>query len=43
MAKFMPKEMRQIGTEMHRSATQFALIAQFSSLFGLLIGSFCIG
>ncbi len=28
MAKFMPKEMRQIGTEMHRSATQFALIAQ---------------
>ena len=28
MAKFMSQEMRQIGTEMHRSATQFALVAE---------------
>ena len=28
MAKFMPEEMRQIGNEMHRSASQFALVAE---------------
>jgi hypothetical protein len=28
MAKFMPEEMRQTGTSMHRAASQFALKAQ---------------
>jgi hypothetical protein len=28
MAKFMPEEMRQAGTNMHRAASQFALKAQ---------------
>jgi hypothetical protein len=28
MAKFMPKDMRQAGTNMHRAASQFALKAQ---------------
>lgn len=32
MAKFMPEEMRQIGTEMHRSASQFALVAEQGDL-----------
>ncbi len=28
MAKFMPEQMRQIGTSMHRAASRFALVAQ---------------
>lgn len=32
MAKFMPEEMRQIGTEMHRAATKFSLVAEQGDL-----------
>lgn len=28
MAKFMPQDMRQVGTNMHRAASRFALKAQ---------------
>ena len=28
MAKFMPEQMRQIGTSMHKAASRFALVAQ---------------
>jgi len=36
MATFMPKEMQSIGTKMHRSASQFAVIAQESAVDGNL-------
>ncbi|WP_455209675.1 hypothetical protein [Kaarinaea lacus] len=36
MATFMPKEMQSIGTQMHRSASQFAVIAQESAVDGNL-------
>ena len=32
MARFMPEEMRNIGTRMHRAASRFALIAQEGDL-----------
>jgi len=32
MARFMPEGMRQLGTEMHRSASQFALVAEEGEL-----------
>jgi cytochrome c556 len=34
MAPFMPKQMQEIGTEMHRLASQFAAIAQESAVDG---------
>jgi len=34
MAPFMPKPMQDIGTQMHRAASQFALTAQESSADG---------
>jgi hypothetical protein len=34
MAKFMPDKMQTIGTEMHRSASRFAVIAQESAVAG---------
>ena len=33
MAKFMPEEMRKIGTGMHKAASRFALKAQEGELF----------
>lgn len=36
MAPFMPKPMQAIGTQMHRSASQFALVAQESGVDGNL-------
>ena len=36
MASFMPKEMQNIGTQMHRSASQFAVVAQESAVDGNL-------
>ena len=32
MAPYMPKQMQEIGTQMHKSASQFALAAQESSV-----------
>ncbi len=32
MAKFMPEGMRKAGTEMHRAASRFALVAQEGDL-----------
>ena len=37
MAKFMPEKMQSIGSEMHRSASRFAVIAQQSAVSGDLI------
>ncbi len=34
MAPFMPKQMQDIGTQMHKAASQFALVAQDSSADG---------
>ena len=34
MAPFMPKPMQDIGTQMHKAASQFALVAQESSADG---------
>lgn len=34
MAPFMPKPMQDIGTQMHKAASQFALVAQDSSADG---------
>jgi hypothetical protein len=34
MATFMPQQMQSIGTEMHHSASQFAIIAQESAVNG---------
>lgn len=34
MAPFMPKEMQDIGTQMHRAASQFAVVAQESAVDG---------
>ena len=34
MAKFMPDNMQSIGTEMHRAASRFALVAQQSAVNG---------
>jgi ABC-type microcin C transport system permease subunit YejE len=34
MAPYMPKAMQKIGTQMHRAASQFALIAQESAVDG---------
>lgn len=34
MAPYMPEPMRQIGTQMHRAASQFAIIAQEASVDG---------
>lgn len=34
MAPFMPKPMQDIGTQMHKAASQFALVAQESSVDG---------
>ncbi|NJO14716.1 MAG: hypothetical protein HC877_02925 [Thioploca sp.] len=34
MAPYMPKEMQAIGTQMHRAASQFAIIAQDSAVDG---------
>ena len=34
MAPFMPKAMQEIGTQMHRAASRFALVAQESSADG---------
>lgn len=34
MAPFMPKSMQDIGTQMHKAASQFALVAQDSSADG---------
>lgn len=34
MAAFMPKPMQDIGTQMHKAASQFALVAQDSSADG---------
>ena len=34
MAKFMPDTMQNIGTEMHRAASRFALVAQQSAVNG---------
>jgi Cytochrome C' len=34
VAKFMPKGMQELGTSMHRSASQFAAVAQTSSVTG---------
>ena len=34
MAPFMPKSMQDIGTQMHKAASQFALVAQESSADG---------
>ena len=34
LASFMPEEMQNIGTAMHRSASQFAVIAQQSAVDG---------
>ena len=32
MAPYMPESMRQIGTQMHRAASQFAIVAQEASV-----------
>ena len=34
MAPYMPKEMQEIGTQMHRAASQFAVVAQESAVDG---------
>lgn len=34
MAPFMPKQMQEIGTQMHREASRFAVIAQESAVDG---------
>jgi len=34
MAPYMPKEMQDIGTQMHRAASQFALVAQEAGAVG---------
>jgi hypothetical protein len=34
MAAYMPKPMQEIGTQMHKAASQFALIAQESAVDG---------
>ncbi|BAP58211.1 hypothetical protein THII_3914 [Thioploca ingrica] len=34
MAPYMPKKMQAIGTQMHRAASQFAIIAQDSAVDG---------
>jgi hypothetical protein len=34
MAPFMPKPMQEIGTQMHKAASQFSLIAQESAVDG---------
>ncbi len=34
MAPFMPKQMQQIGSQMHQSASRFALLAQESGVEG---------
>jgi len=34
MAPFMPKPMQDIGTQMHKAASQFAIVAQESSADG---------
>jgi hypothetical protein len=34
VSKFMPKGMQELGTAMHRSASQFAAVAQTSSVTG---------
>ena len=34
MAPYMPKPMQEIGTRMHRAASQFALVAQESAVDG---------
>ena len=34
MAPFMPKPMQEIGTQMHRAASQFALVAQDTGVDG---------
>ena len=34
MAPFMPKEMQEIGTQMHRAASQFALVAKETAVDG---------
>ncbi len=36
MATFMPKPMQEIGTQMHKAASQFAVIAQESAVDGNL-------
>ena len=40
MGKFMPKEMRAIGTNMHRAASRFALTAKDAELEGGLNKAF---
>ena len=40
MAKFMPKEMGEIGTNMHRAASRFALAAKDAELEGGLNKAF---
>jgi hypothetical protein len=34
MAPYMPEPMREIGTQMHRAASQFAIVAQEASVDG---------
>lgn len=34
MAPYMPKEMQEIGTQMHKAASQFALIAEETAVDG---------
>lgn len=34
MAPYLPKEMQEIGTQMHKAASQFALIAQETAVDG---------
>ena len=36
MAPYMPKEMQQIGTEMHHAASRFAVVAQDGAVDGAL-------
>jgi hypothetical protein len=39
VAKFMPQGMQAAGTAMHRSASQFAIVAKDASVTGDLKGS----
>ncbi|MGD9835625.1 MAG: hypothetical protein AB7U92_22980 [Piscinibacter sp.] len=39
VAKFMPREMQEAGTAMHRSASQFATVAKDASVSGDLRGA----